>query len=110
MDATLVSKRASAHVRLLVSQWQVCEFRNKLGNGRKMREPFQPDSGMPQLQFEIWQYGTQVRIPTALAIAVQATLYVRDSGFNRHDCVGYSHFGIIVAMDPKYSVKTRSNI
>src|SRR3954452_7926664 len=110
MNSTFMSKGAAAHVCLLISKRQVRQFSYKFRCRGEMGELLRSDGRMPQLQFKVREYRTQVGVATTFPVAIQASLHVRNAGLDGQNSICYRNLGIVVAMDPKDAIKACADV
>ena len=101
MDATLVGEGRSTDVRLVVVRRLVGDLGDRpreLGEGRQVAAARGREREL-RLEGQVGEDADHVRVPAALAIAVDRRLDVADAGLDRGDRVGDRELGVVVGVD-----------
>ena len=109
MHAALVRERALPDVGLIVAHRQIRQLGDVARHRGQRLELLRTDRRVPQLQLQIPNDRHDVRVAAALAIAVDAALHVRTSGFHRGDGIGHGDLAIVVRMDADHAVEPFAN-
>ena len=109
MHAALVGERAVADVGLIVAHRQIRQLGDVARHRGQRLQILAADGGVAELQLQIRDDGHQVGVAAALAIAVDAALHVRASGFHRGDGIGHGDIAIVVRMDAEHAVEALAN-
>jgi len=94
-----VGKRRTAHVSQVLVWRQVGYFSHVMGKIEKLRQISIRYAGNAELQFQVRDDRTQVRVAAALAVPINGALHLDAALAHGRQRVSHSAFAVVMGMD-----------